>query len=518
MRKFLYLAIVMWALPPMLEAKTWSSLVYSKVDYDNSDIKLYEPNTKTLAELLGATWRLIELICILLLIIDVVSRMRGKALYFIHACRYIIVSFGVSASVYAGEHFIERCTRGFMSTQLSEFLDDMYTNYLGWHLTKDIKIFHSPDESKHFMFTNVAFIEQLILFILLFIWGTMKAIYGKQAMMSKVYHFVKSLFLIFFISFMYHILFWGGLWFKQHRKIGKQNEGNRNYFGYIFNFILIIFWVIVAFCLLYSMLKTLLDSIDSDKTVKTDYDRPQFDHERRELTDTQCNLDFPLISKINFLETIGLGKDCSTESVSHEFSYMHQEKAVLYKTGMAKWYNFLLVLRWFASTLFAIYCRARPKTGYIFFMVFDLIAICFTILCLRSFMNLSGILIVTEEVCLFFWHLIVLIFYVDQEDSDKGDRYEYSTVKGWMIFLFILYLIVMVIEVTLLFLGSKLCFKPKRRSTVRPKKRRKRTKLRNEGQKKRHFQVSLPEVARVFTEANQNLREKSNREIQDDRS
>lgn len=149
----------MLVLPPILGEETWSSLVYSKVENENPHIILYEPDTKTLAELLGATWRLIELICILLLIIDVVSRMRGKALYFIHACRYIIVSFGVSASVYAGEHFIERCTRGFMSTQLSEFLDDMYTNYLGWHLTKDIKIFHSPDESKHFMFTNVAFIE-----------------------------------------------------------------------------------------------------------------------------------------------------------------------------------------------------------------------------------------------------------------------------------------------------------------------------------------------------------------------
>ena len=60
------------------------------------------------------------------------------------------------------------------------------------------------------------------------------------------------------------------------------------------------FWFIVGAFFLYSMIKTSLDNIDGDQTVHANYEKPNFVHERNELTDAEGkkfkfrNLTFPL--------------------------------------------------------------------------------------------------------------------------------------------------------------------------------------------------------------------------------
>jgi len=239
------------------------------------------------SKVLCFVWRLVELICVLLLIIDVISRVTGKALYFIHASRYIIFTFGASACLNAGIEYRFAGSRGYMTIHLSEFLDDMYTNYLGWNLPFNIHIFNGDN----YMFSNTAFVEQCILFFFLIVWGIMKLVLGSNAMMSKVYHLIKSLFLVFFISFMFHLIFWGGLFCEYHSEVTDAN-GDVKFFGYYFSWFLVFFWMIVACFLIYSMVKTVLDPIDGDKTLQSTYEQPDFVHERNELTDATSNYIF----------------------------------------------------------------------------------------------------------------------------------------------------------------------------------------------------------------------------------
>lgn len=425
------------------------------------------------------------MICVILLVIDIFSRMGGKPLYFIHASRFIITAFGLSSLIFAGSEMMLNGTRGYMTVHLFEFVDDMYTNLFGWHVPSKINIFKTPTPTtkSYFMFMNVTFIEHCILLILILTWGIMKLVLKKEAMMSKGYHLVKSLFLVFFISFMFPLIFWGGQFWRQHAQIRKDDANlSRSYFGYIVNWIFMFFWFIVALFLVYSMIKTSLDPLDGDKTVQANYEQPDFVHERNELTDAA--------------RTIGLGKDCSTESVSHDFSYMHQEKAILNTTPVAKWYNFVNLVRWFFFMIITFSCFGKPKTAYVIFFITDLFMFIFTIVCLKSFMNAAGILIIIEEFCLTAWHVIVFFFF---EETDNF--YKEGTVKTWMIIVLILYLIVMLIEIILLFLGGKLCFAPKKNaSNIQQAPNSKKT----EGDP--HFKVELPDSAKVNlnTHGNQN--------------
>ena len=239
------------------------------------------------AQLIGFIWRLVELICVVLLLVDVISRMSGKALYFIHAARFIIFSFGASAAIVGGLTFFQLGTRGYMTMFTFEFFQDMYGNYLGWYLPNNTEIFNEPTTTGGYLFTNATFWEQVILLILLLTWGIMKLVLKKAAMMSKVYHLFKSLFLVFFIAFMFPLIYWGGIFWKNHSDVKDVTGSDTGYLGYWFNWIMMFFWFIVGCFLIYSMAKTSMADLDEDKTVQANYEKPDFVHERHELTDAQ---------------------------------------------------------------------------------------------------------------------------------------------------------------------------------------------------------------------------------------
>ena len=140
------------------------------------------------------------------------------------------------------------------------------------------------------MFTNVTFIEQVILLVLLITWGIMKAVMGKAALMSKGYHLVKSLFLVFFIAFVFPIFVWASSFWNQNKNLKDNGNDDRSYLGYYFNWVMIFFWYIVTGFLLYSLAKTAMDPLDGDETIKANYENPDFVHERNELTDAESKI------------------------------------------------------------------------------------------------------------------------------------------------------------------------------------------------------------------------------------
>lgn len=138
---------------------------------------------------------------------------------------------------------------------------------------------------------------------------------------------------------------------------------------------------------------------------------------------------------------------------------MHQEKSKLKNFPIAKWYNFAYLFRWFFFITVCFSTFGWPKTGYVLFWVFDLVMLAFSVVCLKSFMNISGILIIVEEFCLFLWHFLAFIFW-----EETSNYYKEGTVKFWITIMFILYLLVMLIEIALIVFGGKLWFTSKQNS------------------------------------------------------
>ena len=168
---------------------------------------------------------------------------------------------------------------------------------------------------------------------------------------------------------------------------------------------------------------------------------------------------------------------------------MHQEKAVLAINPIGKWYNFVWVVRYVLMVTCALMMYGKPRTVWLIYWVVDLLMIVFTVMCLKSFMNICGILIIVEEVMCFIIHFVVFLMFCDAPDAD----YKVKTVKFWMIVCLFAYLIIMLIEIILLFMGGKTCFKPsKNASNVQQ----------NPGagaknDKPSHFKVELPDSAKA---------------------
>lgn len=433
------------------------------------------------AKFISFIWRLVEILCVLLLLADVIMRANGKALYFIHASRYIIFSFAASGCIMGGYKYVYLGTRYYMTIHLYNFYRRMYRNVLGWTFTESVELF-TPPTPKSIMFINATFWEHLILLTSLIIWGSTKLILRKTAMMSKVYHIFKSLFLVLFISFMLPMLYYCSVFWGQHITLGKdQPEVSRSYFGYVFQWIIMIFWTAIGLCFLWSMIKTALDPLDGDKRIAANFEQPDFTRERNELIDAE--------------NTMGLGKDCSTESVSHDFTYMHQDKVMLTSKPLGKWYNFAFTTRWCGFFFICLMGYYKPRSAYTILVVVDLFMVVFTIMCRKSFMNICGILIIVEEICVLLWHFIIWMFFVD---SPKNG-FEKGTVKFWSYVMFVCYILCMLIEIVLLILGGKLCFKTRISDGKVYQAPLKTENKKLQSSERKHIVVELPEHAKLKT-------------------
>jgi len=136
---------------------------------------------------------------------------------------------------------------------------------------------------------------------------------------------------------------------------------------------------------------------------------------------------------------------------------MHQEKCYLSMNPIAKWYNFAFVTRWIVFLALSLLMDGKPRTSYTIFVILDVCLLAFSIVCLKSFMNCCGILIVVEEVLVLIWHAIMMFWFY----GAPNDRFEAGTVKFFSYVHLIAYILCMIIEIILLFAGGKMCFKPR---------------------------------------------------------
>ena len=137
---------------------------------------------------------------------------------------------------------------------------------------------------------------------------------------------------------------------------------------------------------------------------------------------------------------------------------MHQEKILLKGNKLGKFYNFVWVFRWFLFIAIALMSFGKPRTAWLIFWVVDLFMIVYTVLCLNTFMNVAGILILVEEILVLIWHFWIFEFSVEGTSTSP---WKTGTIKFWSIVVLLCYILCMLIEIVLLFLGGKMCFAPK---------------------------------------------------------
>ena len=156
---------------------------------------------------------------------------------------------------------------------------------------------------------------------------------------------------------------------------------------------------------------------------------------------------------------------------------------------IGKWYNFAFVARWVLFLVLGLFTFGKPRTVWFIYIILDICLLVFSILCLKTFMNFAGILIIVEEVLVLIWHIIVELFFI----SAPENSYEEGTVKFLSYIMLFCFLLCLLIEIILLFLGGRMCFKSNMNSGhVGPKASSKKTNSGNT-----HFKVELPDSAKA---------------------
>jgi hypothetical protein len=167
---------------------------------------------------------------------------------------------------------------------------------------------------------------------------------------------------------------------------------------------------------------------------------------------------------------------------------MHQEKILLKGNKLGKFYNAAWVTRWIIFIGVAFLSTGKPRTAWAIFWIVDLLMVVYTVLCLNTFMNICGILILVEEICLLIWHFWIFEFFLEGTTTSP---WKTGTIKFWSYVVLFLYLICMVIEIVLLFMGGKMCFKPK--TTMAGVAQTPTVNTNGDN----HFKVELPDTAKA---------------------
>jgi len=200
----------------------------------------------------GIIWRVIELVCVLIMVFDVLQRLSGTPKKFMSVFRYIVFSFTAVTPMIIGEKFT-LSYRGIIGILYEEWYEQMY---YGYFYTGYVNFFQpivnssGRDYPKYFHIGNVLFFEYLIFFVLIL---AAMALRSKLKYGLKIAHFFASLKIVWIMGVMFPFVAWSFWWFKQHGIIRDEvKEGqtwDRGNFGYIVGFALALFglWEVVHF-------------------------------------------------------------------------------------------------------------------------------------------------------------------------------------------------------------------------------------------------------------------------------
>lgn len=193
----------------------------------------------------GGIWALGLYASLIIMLIDVFFRYKGKAKRWMGVYRFVIVAYGASTPFLVGSMY-DRAYRGLLDTVVRSFYTVIYLG--GWESGPSIKVL--PDVTntggqtfkRYFNYINVNFIPLVLLLILGILCIVFRRDYKEKGNNSNLIYMLMYIVIYFCIFPLVH---WGFHFMKQGARIGEWNERNgtdydRNKVHYIFAYFIMI--------------------------------------------------------------------------------------------------------------------------------------------------------------------------------------------------------------------------------------------------------------------------------------
>lgn len=166
---------------------------------------------------------------------------------------------------------------------------------------------------------------------------------------------------------------------------------------------------------------------------------------------------------VNNLGNFKHERGCGANMVIFEYCFMHMDPSKASKNIFALYYNSLFFTRWMIFMGFGIMFWGKPRTMYSLALVYNVLWLGITILAMPSMFSPAKWWIMAEEIIILLWHLIQLIFFIDQGKYVNRDLEKYpegtvtstnyppellqvKTVRSYVIIIILFYLFCLVIE------------------------------------------------------------------------
>lgn len=220
-------------LSPTSEGQTGLNTFYTKA----------EPTD--MANFFGIIWVLGQFLCLILMLVDVYFRYKGKPKRWMGVYRFVIFAFGACTPNLIGIMY-EGAYRGFLGTMLKGFYESVYLG--GFESAPSISLLPDVTNSggavfkKYFNYVNVNLIQLVLLIIL----GILCIVKRKDYLQKgNVSNLIYMLFYIVAYFSVFPLVHWGLFFLKQAAKIYEWNEKfgtdfNRNTVHYIFAYFVMI--------------------------------------------------------------------------------------------------------------------------------------------------------------------------------------------------------------------------------------------------------------------------------------
>lgn len=214
---------------------------------DNKSIPIFEItwiNGEKIGKWIGIVAKILQLLFILIMLADVVSRLTGSSLNSMHLMRYVTFTYCASITYILGDkrEGYNGFHRGTNMEILKEFKEYIYYGYFD---TAEIKFFEDPKvngESIGFIYVNTLFLELVVYFLLSILsYATAKGL----AERNKLSHFFNSLRFVFGCSFAFTFVNSGVYWWKQHNELNREKDEGKDV--EIGSWAFWISWVLAAF-------------------------------------------------------------------------------------------------------------------------------------------------------------------------------------------------------------------------------------------------------------------------------
>lgn len=139
--------------------------------------------------------------------------------------------------------------------------------------------------------------------------------------------------------------------------------------------------------------------------------------------------------------------DCEIQDVIEEIAFQHMDHVRAVASPFSTYLGTAWFLRWIIFTLISSIWFESPRTLYSLALVINIAFIALTALSMDAFHKPDGMLILTEEVLIAFWQGFQLLLFID---LFNGGKFKKGGVWTLSVFIFLCYLGVILIELTLL--------------------------------------------------------------------